>query len=185
MSIRAGNVVQLSLVALFMGAFGAIIGTGLTTLVSAHGGDEDLVHACVRDVPAPSGPLSSLFSTLLRDGDVRIVDADEACKPGEVPVDWPGIGGGGITGYQLVTDTEIGAAANGVAVSGHVDCPEGKQALGGGGSTNNPAYVIGASYPVQFLDLPLQRWAVEFFNTGGEAETSRTAYVICANVPYP
>ena len=174
MSIKAGNVVQLSLVALFMGAFGAIIGTGLTTLVSAHGGDEDLVHACVRDVPAPTSPLGSLFSVLLRDGDVRIVDADEECKPGEVAVDWPGIGGGGLTGYEIVSVAINATAAN---ITTEKPCPSGKEIIGGGVQAST-GFAVGSSFPV----VGSNSWQGSMVTLGANAPGTITVYAICADV---
>jgi hypothetical protein len=59
---------------LMLGAFGvALVVAGTATLLIGHGGNADLIHACVRNT-----------------GAVRISSAAGACQSNETAVDWPG-----------------------------------------------------------------------------------------------
>ena len=76
----------------------ALVSTG--SLVSAHGGDSNAVHACI----VPSS------------GYLRVVDASADCKKGETPIDWSlgsGLAAGSVTGQgnNLVASQPGGALA--------------------------------------------------------------------------
>jgi hypothetical protein len=172
---RLNDTVRLAFLALFMGAFGAVIGTGITSMVSAHGGDETLVHACVRDLPPATGPLSSLFNTLLRNGDVRVVDADEECHAGEIALDWPKAGDGGLTGYEVVEAEKATAASS---VEGLAECPSGKRVIGGG-VYGPPSFFVVHSYPVESLNT----WTGAMASLDGAVHPiTIVVYAVCAEV---
>jgi uncharacterized protein YjbI with pentapeptide repeats len=56
-----------------------IVGTNIVTYVYAHGGDANLIHACVRN-NLPNLP------------NIRIVGANQNCGSNETPLDWNALG---------------------------------------------------------------------------------------------
>jgi hypothetical protein len=179
-----------------------------TWVVSAHGGDATLIHACVRmrhpgnddnrDADSASGARSKL-------GSIRIIAADEECKKNEVALDWniqgpagpqgpqgdvgpvgpPGpagpAGSNGVSGYQIVAHQEF--LAPGAFVNVHVDCPAGKKVLGGGFDIETPDDVkVFSSEPSDgsgnFIDYG---WNV-FVHNAGTATRQTTVSAICASV---
>ena len=49
-----------------------LVAIGVVTQLTAHGGDGDVIHACVSDAS----------------GEIKIVGPDEECKPNSSPLDW-------------------------------------------------------------------------------------------------
>ena len=88
---------------LLLGATGAVLlmallGVGLATLVSAHGGDASLIHSCVQNLSPGTN--------------VRIMDLFQTCRRFETAVDWnvsgppgpAGPAGAGLVGlYTFIT----------------------------------------------------------------------------------
>lgn len=52
-----------------------ILGSFLTTFIQAHGGNNNLVHACVG-------------TGVLNQGRLRVIDANGSCNSNETPLDW-------------------------------------------------------------------------------------------------
>ena len=65
-----------------VGLVGAVGSIAVVTAVGAHGGNASLIHSCVKN------------------GNLRIVAADEACKDTETPLDWNAQGIQGSVGPQ-------------------------------------------------------------------------------------
>ncbi len=172
--IKVSTALQISFLALVMGGIGAMIFSGLTTIVSAHGGDESLVHACVRQ------PSRNILIP-----NVRIVGANDGCLRGETPLDWPLTGGGGAaTGYEVVMEsTNVSGGGQGALASIRADCPDGKQVLGGGATSNGSHWVLQGSSPALLQSGLFQRWSAGFVNIDGDnTATNIIAYAICAAV---
>lgn len=161
------------------------------TLVSAHGGNTALIHSCVSN----------------SSGEIKIVGANASCPSNYRPLDWniqgpaglqgpigpqglqgePGPqglagpqGAAGISGLEVVTvnsGTQVAAR-----IDVFIECPAGKQVLGGGygtiGNNLNTGIAANAPYgPYQWVvtavtnDYPNVRsgWSVQ-------------AYAICATI---
>lgn len=166
-----------------------------SALVLAHGGDGNLIHACVN----PAGQL-------------RIIGANDTCKSQETALDWGIIGPPGPTGPVGSPGPQGDpgpAGATGPAgpqgsqgdpgVSGrevvvpptqtcsegqcliNIYCPPGKVVLSGGvkvygGIDLNQGPRVVQSYP--FSDV---RWIVEVVNLG-PGDRGVQGYAVCANV---
>ncbi len=75
------------------------LGAHTASLVSAHGGDTNLIHACVKS-----------------NGQIRIVDANEECRNNESSLDWniqgePGPSGGGLP-FFICGGCDLGGVGN-------------------------------------------------------------------------
>lgn len=70
------------------------------TYILAHGGDDDLIHACVRNTLLPNAP------------NIRIISATDTCSSNETALDWPKTANSG-GGSQFIVvdsqDTEVGS----------------------------------------------------------------------------
>jgi hypothetical protein len=80
-----------------------------------------------------------------------------------------------IPGYQIVQKRF--ATANSNSVIGQVFCPDGKQALGGGGTVTDPSW---------FLDSSVPRpdgggWEVRYRTSGGSFSAAGSTWAVCAN----
>jgi hypothetical protein len=121
---RSGFTIVLAFVFGFLGSQAA-------TIVSARGGDGNVINACVNS----------------SSGEIKVVAANAACRKGEYHVDWNTGGGqnpGGITGLEVVwNSTPFSGDPQTLAVY----CPPGKKAIGGGVANLNPASVV-VSRPV-------------------------------------
>ena len=105
----------------------------LVTYASAHGGDPNRVHACVK-------------SSSRHQGQVRIVDPDERCKSNEQPLDWnitgpQGPAGpqgppGALSGFEVVS--EVSESNSSDSKRERVSCSEGKQAISGAAFADGP-----------------------------------------------
>ncbi|MGE0686939.1 MAG: hypothetical protein AB7P33_09360 [Dehalococcoidia bacterium] len=62
----------MALFGILMAVTGGFIATGVTTLVSAHGGDASKIHACVNN----------------SSGTIKIVGVSDGCKNNETALDW-------------------------------------------------------------------------------------------------
>jgi len=134
------------------------------TYVSAHGGNTALIHSCVNNTS----------------GEIKIIAATANCPSNYHSLDWNIQGPAGISGLEIVTvnsGTQVAAR-----IDVFVECPAGKQVLGGGygtiGSNLDTTISTSAPYgPYQWVvtavtnDYPNVRsgWSVQ-------------AYAICANV---
>jgi hypothetical protein len=70
----------------------------------------------------------------LGDGALYVIDSDDSCPTGYTALDWNKTGPAGVSGYEMVTDA-VTVPANTVRADVTVNCPTGKVALGGGGSS--------------------------------------------------
>jgi hypothetical protein len=153
----------LIVVACVFGFIGAVAGT----MVSAHGGDNNLIHACVRN----------------SSGAIRIVDANASCAGNETPLDWNrAVTGGGVSGLEVVS-SQSPVIPDG-RWSETVSCPSGKNAFGGGakftladGTTETMGNPITNSYPI---GNPPTGWTATLNVTDGQPVIF-TVYSICAN----
>ncbi|MEM9255879.1 MAG: hypothetical protein AAGA91_10540 [Pseudomonadota bacterium] len=82
----------------------------------------------------------------------------------------------GIPGYQVVQ--QAFAVANSTAVIVDADCPQGKRALGGGGSLGDSTWVLDSSLPSN----EGASWRVRYKSTGATFSASGFAWAVCANV---
>jgi hypothetical protein len=162
------------------------------TLVSAHGGNAALIHACVSN----------------NSGEIKIVGANANCPSNYRALDWniqgpegqpgpigpagpqgeqgtqgvpgePGLQGpAGISGLEVV---EVNSGTlNAFRIDVVVDCPAGKRVLGGGFATvgNNQYAVVMANAP-----LDGNRWVVTVFQSDLTARLwSVQAFATCAYV---
>ncbi|MCB8980373.1 MAG: hypothetical protein H6657_23430 [Ardenticatenaceae bacterium] len=134
----------------------------------AHGGDETLIHSCVKD----------------SNGSIQIVSPDDECGNNEYPLDWNSAGSNStpnLTFYVQTAIEEPGVNPNtsvpaGVATAA---CEPGDIATGGGFSReaplggNSPEY----SYPV---GNPPTAWSA--FTYKYNSVRPFTVYVVCADL---
>jgi hypothetical protein len=85
-------------------------------------------------------------------------------------------GASGISGWEYRVSPGTGLPADDNRTS-QVNCPSGKKALGGGGSSTYPGAYLWASAPTD----PGTGWVTQYHNDGTFAATVY-AWVICANV---
>jgi hypothetical protein len=151
-----------------------LAGLAGATVAVAHGGDPDLIHACVKN-----------------SGLLRIVGAAETCRPGEQPLDWnitgpPGADG--VSGWEIVQSGEFTLEPNS-GVEQFAECPAGKRPIGGGFSKapstpDSPSGVeIASSFPTffEFEGHLNSGWTVHAVNRG-EADAFVRAWAVCAFV---
>ena len=112
------------------------------TWALAHGGDRDLVHACVND----------------ESGDIKVVGPNDDCKKNETPLDWniqglPGpqgpIGKPGVLGFYTRFNPG-GACPDGFYCPAIAICDLGDAVTGGGfelGVVTREAESVGDYYP--------------------------------------
>lgn len=184
----ANRTLLTSVLALAMGAVGALLVTQLPGLVSAEADDSNVIHSCVWQSDVQTGdPNVSFLLTLFSEGRLRIVGSNDNCLPGETALDWSKTPG--FTDYEVVTSYASVDFDTGVHVLQSVaaKCPAGKKVLGGGGSQNVISgdvnlwqSVPGSSLGNTLWDL----WQVSFNYTGASSisAVSLAAYAICANV---
>ena len=170
------------------------------TLVSAHGGDVSLIHACV----ASSGA-------------IRIVGPNTVCTGKDSALDWniqgpkgpigpigpqgeqgpqglPGEQGqmgpqglqgpAGISGLVVVSNTVESNPLDRHYLSGSANCPSGKKVIGGGYTLggNYQGATITSNSPLIFVDPPQEGWGVAGENFTQSDRWTATIWVICANV---
>jgi len=171
------------------------------TLVSAHGGDAALIHACVSS-----------------SGAIRIVGANAVCTGKDSPLDWniqgpkgpigpigpqglqgeqgpqglPGPQGiqgiqgpAGISGFELVEETTT--VLNTYRILGSATCPAGKQVVSGGYDLfppNNLDVTITSNGPLYYSNGVPVGWGAtaQTNDSNSRSEMSMRVYVICANV---
>jgi hypothetical protein len=169
---------KLSLIA----AAGAIAGLGLVAFASAHGGPPatGIIHSCVNN----------------SSGEIKIVAEDATCNGNRSPLDWnaqgvPGEDGedgadgqDGVSGWEIVQlssdPTGVGTTVNGLTAIGlTIDCPDGKNVLGGGSQSNTDFVMTLESYP-----LTDTQWFVRHLNITADpiAGVIIDGYAICADV---
>jgi hypothetical protein len=161
------------------------------TLVSAHGGDTALIHACV----ASSGA-------------IRIVGANVACTGKDTALDWniqgpkgpigpigpqgeqgpeglPGPqGSAGISGLEVVSNTLEPNPLDQHYIQGSATCPTGKKVIGGGYGLDG-AYqgaTVTSNRPYISVDPPREEWGVSGEKFANNYEWTITVWAICANV---
>jgi hypothetical protein len=123
MRLTRSTTIVLAIAALAMAGAAIAYATG-----TVSGGSGGVVLACAND----------------GNGNLRALDPQsqrpslQACKPDETPLGWSVAGGGGVSGYEVVTAASQVVGSDGIAV-GTATCPAGKKPLGGGMS-----YVRGA-----------------------------------------
>jgi Collagen triple helix repeat (20 copies) len=88
-------------------------------------------------------------------------------------------GQSGISGWEYRVSQGLFFPGAGTA-STQVDCPAGKKALGGGGSSTSNAMKLVESAPTDPPTNPGTGWVVTYQNTAGQATVY--AWVICAKV---
>jgi hypothetical protein len=149
--------------------------------IDAHGGDPNLVHACVKS-----------------NGTIRIIAPSGSCGVNETSLDWglqgpqgpkgdPGDDGAngadgadGVSGYEVVTTNSLAGA--GQTVETNVVCPPGKRATGGGVRGEDAAFgtfIVHGSAPDP--NNHFNGWIAQVTNQDG-APRIFTIYVICALV---
>ena len=162
----------------------ALLGASAVTLISAHGGDGSLIHACINN----------------RTGLTRIVDASDSCRSQETAVDWNAVGpqgpqgdtgaqgptgpagppgpqgGAGLSGYERVSGSFHCSPLFTCGL--RVTCPGGKKVLGGGvttGGFNVFSPDVLASYPRQD-----SLWTIMVKNHEPFVGIDITAWAVCA-----
>ena len=151
-------------------------------IVGAHGGDSELIHACVG-----------------RSGFVKIVGADDTCRRGQLALDWnaegmlgsPGADGADGTDGTDGTDGADGAdgATNVTVVHGvatgsavRVFCPAGTKVVGGGGYVQGTTLALMQNHPIDATGAnattaTLAGWQVASQNFAGTVQ----GFVLCAS----
>ncbi len=147
--------------------------TGIT-LAFAYGGDNELIHACVKD----------------NNGDIRIVSANQDCKNNESNLDWriqgePGPAGApGSSGFEIVWDTfSVSPSENTITLA----CPDNKFAISGGAQLPGDSWlavsrpvgpeIVGGSGSATMATA----WEIGVSNVA-DGTFDLTAYVVCANI---
>lgn len=137
--------------------------------VFAHGGDANLIHACVRNNAPGGGP------------NVRIVGVNDTCNANETAVDWPAQSGGGFDSLHVVTAESV--SNNQQVKNVTVSCPAGEVAVSGGA-----AVVPITPSQIPFLQLVQSRpdgtapptgWYAEATSPSGAPTWKVVAYVVC------
>jgi hypothetical protein len=131
----------------------------------AHGGDTSRIHACVNK----------------SSGRVRIVGAEETCRPSERPLDWNIVGPQGPPGpafrtYAVFETVQIPGAQTRILVA---RCHPGDIATGGGFGSNSGRIKVTTSAPV--LTQPPSAWVVTAHNELTSLSITLVAYVMCAD----
>jgi len=161
------------------------------TLVSAHGGDTALIHACVTS-----------------SGAIRIVGANTTCTGKDSALDWniqgpkgpigpigpqgeqgpeglPGPQGpAGISGLVVVSNAVEPPSADPHRIQGWATCPTGKKVIGGGYGLDG-AYqgaTVTSNRPSISVDPPQEGWGVSGEKFTDNYEWTITVWAICANV---
>ena len=157
-----------------------------TTWAFAHGGDPDLIHACVNN----------------NSGEIKIVGPDESCKNNQYPLDWniegstgpPGPPGGppgppGLSGYEQVTNqtTIPGNLGSGSVFSVVAQCPGGKKVLGGGIRLSGQVSVLADLRVFESQPSSLTAWRAAAIYVGPVGQSSPPAgsvtlkaFAVCA-----
>ena len=174
----------------------------LAAAASAHGGDTNLIHTCVKT--EKDGDLK---------GHIRISEPDGTCRSNEEPLDWsiqgppgpagpagpsgatgaqgpqgpagptgPGgpAGSPGASGYEVVVN-EVTFAGN-TAGSVQADCPPGKRVLGGGHYVDA---LFGSNEFTVMTNAPNTAgtsWVVVYSNNTQWGDLSGEVRAICAEV---
>jgi hypothetical protein len=160
MTVRSKRLRGPALAVVLGGALAALFGTAAAL---AHGGDETLIHSCVK----PQGQL-------------RIVGANATCRPNERPLDWSR----GELALTLRENSQVLTLEPGGHDSVLASCVGG-EAVTGGGLTNVPGEVTTGSVEVtsdgpQF-DGVNSGWIIVFRNDSEETVTiSPGVSAICA-----
>jgi hypothetical protein len=131
---------RLRTIALLLAVLGAsILGSGVTAMVSAHGGDASMIHACLNP----------------GNGTIYVVGANQACGPNQTALDWniqgsagpagpvgPAgpIGPTGVANITIRPDTLLNQVVGDFRISTAFCLPGEK--LTGGGATSTPNYAI-------------------------------------------
>ena len=168
----------------------ALLLIGGSTWVFAHGGDVNLIHACVNN----------------SSGTLKIVGPNASCKNNETALDWGIVGPAGTAGPQgpAGPQGELGpagpAGASGVSgyqVTGGSDpvsespnktayafCPPGETALGGGAYVGggDGMVVLHQNYPLIYSEDAVGWVASASAIPGYTPSWGLNVYVICANV---
>lgn len=136
-------------------------------IVGAHGGDSELIHACVG-----------------RSGFVKIVGADDTCRRGQLALDWNAegmLGSPGADGTDGATNvTVVHGVATGSAV--RVFCPAGTKVVGGGGYVQGTTLALMQNHPIDATGAnattaTLAGWQVASQNFAGTVQ----GFVLCAS----
>ena len=140
---------------------GLVLLASLVTVAAAHGGDASKIHGCV-------GPVL---------GNLRVVGANESCRPNETALDWSAGGGGsGLSGYQRVEAT-FQTPGFEQAKSVSISCPAGKKVLSGGYKAA-PAGPVSSSVYSSYPSADESAWILEYSTNFNP--TTLQGYAICA-----
>jgi hypothetical protein len=143
-----------------------LLGTGVVAVVSAHGGNSSLIHACVKP-----------------NGQITIVGASDSCGK-DSPLDWAIQGPPGISGLVQRTETGNGGAFFAAATA---ECLDGELALGGGYQIGPVSALTDEFFTEQNrpnIDGGTQPngWYASVARTSGVGAWHITTFVICATV---
>ena len=129
--------------------------------------------ATAADLPASGDPGDAYIVTAT--GHLHVWDGSAWIDTGLVQ--GPAGAPGALAGYQIVTGTAFAIAGSDLDVSGSVDCPAGKVAVGGGVTVGDPG---GGVVLVESSPKPLGAgWNITVLNLSSDPN-SATPYAICA-----
>jgi hypothetical protein len=148
-------------------------------------------------IPDSNGVIHGCYKNT--NGSLRVIDSGgKGCQIGETPLDWSqtgptgptgatgASGASGVSGYEIVSDTTTNTTSSG-GVNGFfsVTCPQGKKAVGGGGSAVDGIGAIGVNDGVR-ASLPTNggaSWLIAVWvdNPSNVSGFTVTVYAICEN----
>ena len=143
----------------------------VTAVVSAHGGDPALVHACVS-----------------QKGNLRVVGPDDGCRQNETALDWNITGPAGPAAAELrsITNTNSKPLAPGTWDRMTAVCEAGQVLLGGGfkASTSGDVQIV-TSMPNANGSVPPTGWTVEAINHSATTQHPVWVYAVCSEAATP
>ena len=81
-----------------------------------------------------------------------------------------------MSGYEVITNARFLTARQARIVT---ECPAGKKAVGGGGTSSSPGWALTESYPASDVE-----WAVAYVSHGGvRRDISAQVWAVCADAP--
>jgi len=126
--MNRSNICVVAIVALVMG----FVGAGLATLASAHGGDTNLIHACLNP----------------GNGTIYVVGANQSCSQNQTPLDWNIQGPQGLPGPQGPAGPQGPVGATGPIGPVGLQGPTGSQGPQGAQGAQGP---VGPAAPGGFI----------------------------------
>jgi hypothetical protein len=141
----------------------------------------------IASIPSSSGVINGCYRTSGgNQGDLIVIDSAASCPNGYTALDWNQTGSPGISGYERVENYfPLTPGVTYVTVGVTVQCPSGKQPLGGGGMAPEESSGVGwAIERTRPVNGPPDGWEIQARRTQSgptpEGTSPVRVYAICA-----